>query len=153
MTDPALTLEEAVAQLHRVRIEAAAWGGGIAVLRSQFEARISSDVQHAREAKDRMEAAEETVKSMAIAAYEASGKTNKHVSPGVEIKNFTVVDYNPEKALKWALDHRVCLSLDTKPFEKMAKDGMVDGFSGEIATVRDEPRAQIATDLEKVLTP
>lgn len=76
--------------------------------------------------------------------------------PGMSVKLFTVVDYDPKVALAWAVDHRIALALDVKTFENYAKVSdaskrlAADGLEG-IATVRLEPRAQIATDLAKAL--
>lgn len=64
----------------------------------------------------------------------------------VTVKNFTVVTITDEgKAREWCLTNfRPALKLDTKTFEKAAKDGTVPA---DLATVTKEARAQIATKL------
>ena len=64
----------------------------------------------------------------------------------VAVKNFTVVAILDElKAKEWCIAHFTpALKLDSKVFEKAAKDGHIPA---ELATVTKEPRAQIATKL------
>lgn len=52
------------------------------------------------------------------AALLACGK-GKH--PGGEVKEFATIAYDATDALNWATEHKVCLALDKKSFEKVAK--------------------------------
>ena len=64
----------------------------------------------------------------------------------VAVKMFTVVEIPDElKAKEWCIAHFTpALKLDSKVFEKAAKDGNIPA---ELATVSKEARAQIATKL------
>jgi len=86
--------------------------------------------------------AEETLRNEAIISYEIDG--NRKPVPGVEIKLFTRLSYETGKAFDWALDHKISLSLDKKIFETLAKVN-----PPPFVTIRQEPMAQIATDLSK----
>lgn len=65
---------------------------------------------------------------------------------GVKVKKFKVVEIADEnKAREWCFTNfRPALKLDTKAFEKASKDGNIPH---ELATVKDEYRAEIATKL------
>lgn len=84
------------------------------------------------------------------ALEEFNGTNNKHPFGGVQIKFFTVVTIHDEgKAREWCLNNfRPALKLDTKVFEKAAKDGTIPD---DLVKVEAEPRAQIATDLSEYL--
>jgi hypothetical protein len=72
--------------------------------------------------------------------------SNKHPHEKVEIKKFTVVEIpNAEAAREWSfLNFRPALKLDTKVFEKAAKDGSIPT---DLVCIIEEPRVQIATKL------
>ena len=92
-----------------------------------------------------LQEAEDAIRLEAIEEYKLC-PSNKAIAPGVTIKIFDILEYEPGKALDWALEHKLALKLDTPKFEKLAKISPPD-FVG----IGQEPRCQIATDLEKVL--
>lgn len=94
------------------------------------------------EADQYVTALEEYIRVTALNLHEASMEIPSRVS----VKQFTVVSIPDEsKAKDWCLHNFTpCLKLDTKAFEKAAKDG---GIPFELATVSKEARAQIATKL------
>ena len=96
------------------------------------------------EVKTLVENLETDIKEMAVAEYKTSG--NKKPHEAVQIKLFSTVDIlNEAAAREWCfLNFRPALKLDTNTFEKAAKDGSIPA---ELATVSEEPRAQIATKL------
>jgi len=87
---------------------------------------------------------ETLLRELTVRAYNETG--SKQPAPGVSVKLFQILDYDPKEALKWAMSHQVSLSLDKKSFESLAKATPI-----ECVTISEEPRAQIATDLSKVL--
>ena len=89
--------------------------------------------------------AESAVRAEAIEEYKLC-PSNKTPGPGITIKIFDILEYEPGKALTWAIEHKVALKLDTPTFEKIAKVSPLD-FVG----IGQEPRCQIATDLSKAL--
>ena len=94
-----------------------------------------------RDSAAKCEEAENLLRELTLKAYEETG--NKNPALGVSVKVFQVLDYEPKEALKWAMEHQIALSLDKKSFEGFAKATPL-----EFVTVTEEPRAQIATNLE-----
>ena len=89
---------------------------------------------------------EDAVRADALAAYQATGKRKPF--PGVEVKLYGKVEYAADLALAWAIEHKIALALDKKPFERIVKDMPVKPPG---VTVTEEPRATIATALAKAL--
>ena len=89
-------------------------------------------------------AAETLLKAEALDQYRLDKNTKP--APGIEIKNFQVLDYPEKDALAWALKTGMAIKLDKAAFEKIAKVSPMD-----FVFIDDEPRCQIATDLDKVL--
>lgn len=97
-----------------------------------------------RKADEEESKAEELVRSAAVASYLVDG--NKHPHPKVEIRLYKIVnEYDEVAAKEWcAQNMRIALKLNTSRFEEAVKCGDVPD---SIATVSEEPRARIATDL------
>lgn len=86
-------------------------------------------------------ATEKRVRAIAETAFRADG--NRHPHPAVEIKMTKVVTVpDATKALDWAIKKGMCLKLDGKALEALAK--AAPESVAAIATVREEPRAAIA---------
>lgn len=83
---------------------------------------------------------EARLRESTLQAYAETGE--KAPTPGVSIKLFQTMDYDPKEALKWAVAHQIALSLDKKSFETFAKSTPL-----EFVTLGEEPRAQIAQNL------
>jgi len=98
----------------------------------------------ARKAADYVLELESHIRHTALTEY--ADTQDKHPRSEIEIKLFKVVDIlNDVAAREWCfLNFRPALKLDTKTFEKAAKDGSIPT---ELATVSEEPRVQIATKL------
>jgi len=90
--------------------------------------------------------AESALRSEALAEYNFTG--NKAPGPGVAIKIFEKLEYDPAEAFKWACKHEMALQLNVKAFEKYVK---ISGLLTDLAFVqfKDDPQAQIAQDLSK----
>jgi hypothetical protein len=93
-------------------------------------------------ANDLIERLEAKIKQQALGLHELCAQLPERVA----VKMFTVVDVPDElKAKDWCIAHFTpALKLDSKVFEKAAKDGNIPA---ELATVTKEARAQIATKL------
>jgi len=61
----------------------------------------------------------ETVKQEAIKEFQATG--NKKLYGGIGIRVGTELLYDHNEALDWAKHHELCLKLDEKAFESLAK--------------------------------
>src|SRR3990167_8875680 len=135
-------LDEALVQLLEQRELASKLSEELRARRDDFEATIAADVAASKELVAQMTATEEEVRALALAAYDG---TNKHVAPGVEVKVFTAIEYDSDVALAWAVKHGIFLQLHKTEFERFAK-GSAFGEVAEFVIVREELRAQIATD-------
>lgn len=111
-----------------------------AIARTQWETE-HKDLEDTVSATYKIKEAEEAkLRELTLQVYAETG--NKAPVPGVSIKIFEVLSYNLDEAMKWALEHRVALKLDTPVFEKIAK---VD--KPNFVTITGEARAQVARDL------
>lgn len=83
---------------------------------------------------------------LALAVYRETG--NKSPAPGISIKLYKVLRYDPDDALVWARRNSPALvieTLDTKGFEKVAVT------LGAPVSEEEEPRVTIARDLSALL--
>ena len=80
-----------------------------------------------------------SVRTAAIDAYYHDGQKQR---PGVTIRITKRIIYEPAQALTWAIEHKLCLGLDKRAFEALAKTQTLD-----IVVVTDEPQAAIDSDL------
>jgi hypothetical protein len=140
-------LTVALARLRDMRSAADEGSKELIAKRVAFEATIAVETISLQEQRASIAVAEDEVRLLALQAFEADN-TNKKPAPGVEIKDFVTVYYEPSDAFDWALDHKLYLSLNKAEFERFAKSApsMV-----AFVTVRQESKAQIATDLAKAL--
>ena len=84
---------------------------------------------------------ETKLRQQRVAEYDGKDKSPFY---GVGIREKTVLYYLETDAYNWALEHKLCLRLDTKPFERLAKDGSMD-----FVTIDKKLEATIASDLSK----
>ena len=106
-----------------------------------WESRNKDIIDASATHKARLEEAEKILRDLTIAVYNLTG--NKHPAEGVGIRETTKLDYDPAEAMKWAIEHKLALQLDTKKFVDYAKDGSI-----EFVTVMVVPQATIAKELE-----
>lgn len=94
------------------------------------------------ETDDAISNLEKNIREMSLALWNASSELPERVT----VKQFTVVAINNTlEAIAWCKSNFLpALALNTKVFEKAAKDGSIPA---ELATVSKEARAQIATKL------
>lgn len=144
LTSEARRLADEVAQLAHdrrcYRIEADA----LELRQRLFEAENASLMKEVNDLNSRVGATEKRVRAMAENIFIATGE--KHPHPSVEIKMTKVVTIlDAAVALAWATEKRICLKLDTKALEALAKASPAN-VAG-IATLTEEARAQIAREL------
>ena len=107
---------------------------------------IKFDADH----KELIEKKIELLKSMAtlvnniqIAALEEYNESgNNKPYPGIGIRVMKKLEYREDDAIKWAKEHDLALSLDTRMFETLAKSLRLD-----IVKEVDVPKATISTNL------
>jgi len=89
-----------------------------------FDASIAELRQRLNDAQAARSGSEIVLRETAIDRFRANG--DKNVAPGVKVKIFTELNYDPQLALDYC--KRViplALKLDAKKFEAIAKDGSV----------------------------
>ena len=98
-------------------------------------------------ARTGLDDAENQVRGDALELYLANGE-KKH--DGYQVKLFSVVAIpDAKRAFEWCLNHFTpALKLDTKVFEKAAKDGSVPD---DLASVSEDPKVYIDGDLSRFL--
>jgi hypothetical protein len=145
-----MTLEELVKQVAQARKEQADAQARLldvtARLHHTFEWEFLQTAQDELKEKTKaVDAAEFEAKYLALSAYD--GK-DKHPQASVTIKEFDVVEYDPDKAKEYALEHKLpdLLKLDKQAFEAAAK-----AMSLPFVKRKKEARAQLDKDLSVYL--
>jgi hypothetical protein len=97
--------------------------------------------------------AEAMLRASTLAHYEQTNETRP--TAGVQVKLYTQLDYDPEKADKWTRERGIARipeqiipeSFDQRAFEKIAKVTPID-----FVVKKQEPKVRIDQHLEKVLS-
>lgn len=132
------------ATVHATRITEAERKKDLDAKVAAFEATIAADREAYSIAKADREAAEAELRQAARSAYEMTGE--RKAEPGAEVKLFDVTRYDDAEALEWAKGSGMCLTLDKKAFEKVAKATALP-----FVTIEQEPRVSLASDLSAVV--
>ena len=128
-------IREARNDLHAARVRMAA---AVAADAEEYR-RYTLSAAHTElvDAKAEVSLLEERLRTAVLDEYDG---TNKNPCPGVSVAERTVLEYDPEEALKWAIEHRLALKLDEPKFKKLAAD--LDFVATKVV-----PFSKIATDL------
>lgn len=143
-----LTRVTALRDLRRAHAELAT---ALAEKRAVFEKDHEALIKDAALARDAVAAAETAIKAIALRLTAYSADEIRKPAPGVEIKFFTVLEYDADQAFAWAKKTGMALipeSLDTAAFTKIATASPASFY---FVTVTTEPRVQIGKDLDKAL--
>lgn len=92
--------------------------------KEEFEAQNINLINKIQEESKRLEENKEDIWVMAAQEYHNTGE--KKLLGGIGIRIGTMLDYDEEEAFNWALDHKLCLELNVKSFDKLAKDQQLD---------------------------
>jgi len=93
-------------------------------LRESFEEDNKELIEKIKSLSDIRHIIEEDIRSNAIDNFKVTGE--KKLLGGIGIRVKMIYDYDKEEAFKWAKEHQLCLSLDTKVFESIAKTQNID---------------------------
>ena len=74
----------------------------------------------AHEYAEEMGVEETALRDLTIEIFNTTG--NKAPAKGVGIREGVRLEYEPVDAIRWAKEHRIALQLDTKEFERIAKE-------------------------------
>lgn len=111
-------------------------------LQDEFNDRNAARIESLRINKERCEESESLLREKTLDAF-ALDPTNKKPADGVGIRIVTKISYDLAEAFAWAKAHTVCLKLDDKAFEALAK------IAPDTMPVKIEntPQATIAKEL------
>lgn len=141
MTDSLRNLTETL--LSR-RTAAAALSQVLRTSKAQWQADNQELIDESEAATARMGDADDALRTHALILYHSNAE--RKIGPGVEIKEKRSLSYDHEVALQWAKDHRICLGLNIKQFENVAK-----AIGLPFVEERIDAMAFISTDLENIL--
>ena len=112
-------------------------------MQDAFNDEHASLIEGIKRGTDALQGAESDLRKATVEAYLADPNHNKAVLPGVvAIREVSVVDYDPEKALAWAKEHgSLALRLDEKVYRMLVTAGQAPG------TIVVEPQATIARNI------
>lgn len=142
-------LTEQVREVATRRAERDALAAEVKDARAAFEATLGDKLARLKGLNEAVAMSEDAAKRLAEAIHATTGE--KKPCEGVQVKVSTVQEYDPAQALAWARTTQMALipeSLDVKAFEKIAKASPLP-----FVTVREEGKAQLATDLSAYLAP
>ena len=130
-----------VKKLHRLRRAKAGHAEELRQSRQDWEDENAYTLSTLNDIGDEIALLTSQLKNDRIQLYDGEDKSKMF---GVGIREKTVLYYLETDAYNWALEHKLCLRLDTKPFERLAKDGSMD-----FVTIDKKLEATIASDLSK----
>jgi len=133
-------------RLHRARLTLDSLEAERAEARRHFEEAQAELTSRRGQAALEVEAATLALRTAAIAAFQETGDLAP--APGIKIRMMSRLDYEADEAKRWAINHKMALSLDTREFEKLAKAAPANF---DFVRQYQEPAATIATDLGPVL--
>jgi len=145
-----MNLNEAVQRLAKLQGELKQLDLKVATCREKLEAtpnwiKLQQAIKAADYIRDQIKEVDHLVRDMALESYIAQGDKQPH--PSVSIKVYTTIDYDPDRAKQYCIDHLpTALKLDPKVFERAAKVIELD-----FVTRGEEPRVAISSNLGEYL--
>jgi hypothetical protein len=85
-----------------------------------FEKDNENLINSLKHQKEKIKSLEDDIREQAINKYN-NDKSNKKLFGGIGIRIGSLLKYDNKEAFDWAKEHSLCLSLDKKEFEKIAK--------------------------------
>ena len=132
-------MKDKVKRLHGWRQEKVTLDAIIKDARADCENKLAEVLAERGALEMAITVSESELKAQRVTEYDGVDKSKRF---GIGIREVTKLDYDRITAYLWAIDHTICLSLDTRSFEKLAK---VD--TPDFVTITTEPQATIAADL------
>ena len=97
--------------------------------RKAFEEENKELIERISKLSEELSVDKERIKVQAEEEFKVTG--NKKLLGGIGIRVGIRINYEREKAFTWAKEHSLCLSLDERGFEKIAKTQDIDFVSKE----------------------
>lgn len=120
----------------------------VKLLRLQWTNEHKAQIDNAKDLRYAADNEEWVLRQMAVENYVATG--SKQTTEGVEVKIYKNPVYDRDVARAWCYAHDICMELNVKEFEKLARS-KPDLF--EFVTWEEEPKANIATNLHERVAP
>jgi hypothetical protein len=139
-------MRDLLERLHRARLRADSLDTEVAQAKQAFQERQGELLARAAAAKLEVDEVTLAVRKAGIAAFQETGDLAP--APGIKIRMMSRLDYEVEEAKRWAMNHKMALTLDAREFEKLAKAAPANF---DFVRQYQEPQATIATDLGPVL--
>jgi hypothetical protein len=139
-------MRDLVERLHRARLNLASVDRLYDAAKQQFESEYALLRESREKAQSQVDEATMAVRTAGIIAFRETGDLAP--APGIKIVMRNRLDYDPEEAKRWAMTHKMALTLDAREFEKLAKAAPANF---DFVRIYQEPGANIATDLGPVL--
>lgn len=141
-------LENAVRSLHTARVATSALEARLIEKREAtilaFNLEHSDLINEVEQSKSGLAALESAVRDAAAQLFEADPTQKKALCPGIGIRETSVYAYDAEKAFAWAMEHKMCLTLDDKSFKTLCKN---DSTRPDFVQPGTKIVTTIATDL------
>ena len=137
-------MRDLLERLHRARLTAASLDAEVAEARRAFDEAHADLFQRREATRMKMEEATLAVRKAGLTAFQETGDLAP--GPGLKVRMMKRMEYDEDEALRWALIHKMAVSLDRAAFEKVAKATPLD-----FVRLYEEPQVTIATDLGPVL--
>jgi hypothetical protein len=131
-------------RLGRLREEQAHMKERLAVLQEEFNRDNDELIQTVKLTATTIDEVESSIRQDAVEQFKANG--TKSFDCGVAIKMFTILNYEKDRALAWAKEHLIALSLDKTAFEKIVKAD--EKSKPDFVEIIEEPRATIPTKIQ-----
>ena len=137
---PATALTDQVRRVDVARRSLAATAAALAERRAEFEREHAALLREHKERQLQVQEQELRLRDMAVLEFSQTG--DRKPAPGVSIRMATEIRYDDEAAFAWAKQSGMCLTLDAKAFDAIARHNPLP-----FVTREDVPTATIARDL------
>jgi len=114
--------------------------------RLEFEQAFAHNIAQALNLEGALQDAETALRVGGLELYRET--SDKHPAPGIEVKEKTLLEYDGEYALQWAIEHKIftVLDLNRSRFERAAP-----ALNLPFVKASTVPQAQLARDMGKAL--
>ena len=96
----------------------------------EFEKENNIIIQNIKDSNEIINSYKETIKTQALEEYKQNISCKK-LYGGIGIRVGTDINYDEKLAFKWAEEHKLCLTLDKKEFDKIAKTQEIEFVTKE----------------------
>src|SRR3990167_3587102 len=122
-----MELKEQIGKIAQLRKDSAFFKGLKAKSFTEWNDKNRELLDKITELESSLVNSENTLRSQAVDEFKFGDNAgDKNPTPGLEIKLFQEIRYDPKEAFDWAKTHDLALALDVKAFEKIAKTSQLD---------------------------